>query len=256
MMRIWSVLFFFMLSELHVLSQDLAVENKKKSDLTAEEIVARYLENIGGEDHWLKIQSITFVGSIQQGEMNFVATIYYMPPHRNKIVADAMGKSFIDCTDGDQAWFFNPFMGMEKPQRKSRQQMKMAYNEFENPFIRYKEKGSKVELLGVQEVRGTLTYEVRLEEADGQEYFYFFDTEYLVPIMMKTFVDLEEPGEQSMETYFSDYEEVGAVVIPHTIEHRLNDLTFMQMTADTIILNDPAVTAELFAFPEEKAKKE
>ncbi len=254
MIKLLNTLSFLLLFALMMPAQDQVPNDKseKSADIAVEEIIAHYLENIGGEEAWTEVESMTFAGTTQQGGMSFPTTVYSMRPARNKIVADAMGKQFIDCTDGDEGWFFNPFMGMEKPQKKSAEQMEMSDEEFENPFIHYKEKGSEVELMGVEEVDGTPTYKVRLKKVNGKEYFYFFDTEYFVPVMMKVFISSGENEGQSIEIYFSDYEEVGELVIPHSIEQRLNGVSFLQMTADTIILNDPTITAELFAFPEDK----
>ncbi len=224
-------------------------EGELPSEITVEEIIATYLENIGGAENWLRVKSVTFAGTALQGGMPFPTTVYSMYPDKSKVVADAMEKQYIECTNGDEGWVLNPFAGMTEPQKKTEQQMEMADAEFENPFINYREKGSVVELMGVEEIEGIPAYKVKLKKANGKEYFYFFDMKYFVPIMMRTYITSGDKEGATVDIYFSDYEEVEGLVIAHSIEQRFNGQVFLQMTADTIILNDPAVTAEMFEFP-------
>ncbi len=225
----------------------------QSEDITVDELINNYLEAIGGAENWQKIESMTFAGMTQLQGVYMPATVYYMRPKSFKMVVDVMGKTYIDCTHGDEGWTVNPFMGSPAPQRKSRQDLEMEVNrEFENPFIRYKEKGYEAELLGEAQVEGMATYQVKLTKEDGREYFYFFDKTYFLPVMMRTFIRQGEMEGMPVEVYFSDYEEVGDIVLAYSIEQRLNGQVFMQITADSIILNDPAITPGMFAFPVEE----
>ncbi len=246
-------LMFFLAASMQ--AQDAEASQQQKSDLgiTADEIIAHYLENIGGVDNWQKIESITFAGTTLQGEMALPTTVYSMRPNYTKVVVDIMGKTYVDCTHGDEGWSINPFMGSPKPQKKSKEEIEQGMDEeFENPFINYAEKGYEVVLEGEEEIEGTPTYKVKLTKEDGKEMFYFFNQEYFVPLMLRTYVQEGEMEGMPVEVYFSDYEEVGDVVIAHSIEQRFNGQVVMQMTADNVILNDPNITVEIFAFPGEE----
>ncbi len=236
-----------------LLASFLAVYLQAQSrDITVDELINNYLEAIGGVENWQKIESMTFAGMTQLQGVYMPATVYYMRPKSFKMVVDVMGKTYIDCTHGDEGWTVNPFMGSAAPQRKSPQDLEMEVNrEFENPFIHYKQKGYEVELLGEALVEGMETYQVKLTKEDGREYFYFFDETYFLPVMMRTFIRQGEMEGMPIEVYFSDYEEVGEVVLAYSIEQRLNGQVFMQITADSIILNDPDIRPEMFAFPKD-----
>ena len=262
MTRVFSFLFVSLLA-ISLQAQTLETttetpEAKEAVDITVDELINNYLEAIGGVENWQKIESMTFAGMTHQQGMDMPTTVYSMRPKSTKVVVDIMDKVYVDCTNGDEGWTINPFMGSPDPQRKSKEELEQGTDqEFENPFINYKDKGYEVELLGEEEVEGMPTYKVKLTKDNGKEYFYFFDEEYFVPVMMRAFIQEGEMEGMPIEVYFSDYEEVDDVVMAYSIEQRLNGQVFMQLTADSIILNDPNIKPEMFAFPgEEEGDKE
>jgi len=107
----------------------------------------------------------------------------------------------------------------------------------------------------VEEIEGTPTYKVKLRKKDGKESFWFFDQKYFVPVMLRTYVEQGEMEGMPVEMYFSDYEEVGDVVVAHSIERRFMGEVVLQMTADHVVLNDPQITVKLFAFPGEEKEE-
>ncbi len=75
---------------------------------TAEEIIEIYIENIGGQKAWSKIESmkVTGIGRQQDVDYPFVAT--YMKDGRRIVDVNLQGNSFIfDAFDGESAWAMN-----------------------------------------------------------------------------------------------------------------------------------------------------
>lgn len=227
---------------------------------TVTEIIDTYLENIGGEEAWREIKSMRMKGKTITQMGALPATISSMMPNKQLIEVDIQGKSFIQAFDGETAWAINPFMGGGSAEKAPQEQAdEMAKNKFQDAFIDYEKKGSKVSLIGKKEVDGTETFEVKMVTEDGEEKYYYFDTENYVPIMSKVFASSGEMEGKAIEVYISDYQEVNGLMMPFSIEQKMDGQSLMQMTADSVELNPEDLTDANFAFPgakEEAEKKE
>jgi outer membrane lipoprotein-sorting protein len=217
---------------------------------TADEIVERYLETIGGAEKWQSMQSMRVSGNALQMGMTFPFSMISMRPNLTKVTAEVMGKQFIDAYDGKAAWSLNPFMGGPDPQQKTEEESKEAASQsFENDFINYKEKGYRVALEGTEEIEGAECYKLLLVKADGREEHYFIDAETYVPIMQRVYPQTGQLKGQSIESYFSDYQEVDGVLVSFSMEQRVGGQVIMQMVSEKYEFNPEDVKAEAFAFP-------
>jgi len=224
-------------------------QNKPVEDITADEIIATYLENIGGEDNWKALTSVRMEGKMAQMGMEFPGAVMQMPPNKQRIEINIQGQEMIQAYDGETAWWINPFMGGPDAQPMPAEMASEFTKEtFEDDFIDYAKKGHTVELLGQTEVDGVMTYELKLTKKDGTEEFHYFDPEYMVPIMQKTIVSEGQMKGQAVETYMSDYEEHEGLMIPMYIESKMGGATQFSMTITKVELN-PELDEALFVYP-------
>ncbi len=235
----------------------LTVTATQAQDVSLDDILKNYFENIGGEDEWRKINSITIKGKTSAQGMTMPITIQTMTPAYFKMEMDFQGKKFIQAYDGTTAWMLNPFMGGSEPTKSDEEQTKqMSKQKFQDEFIDYEEKGHKVELTGTEEVDGTETYKVKMTKKDGDVVFYFFETENFVPIMVRSLMDSGPMKGQAVETFMSDYQEVDGLMMAFTTEQKMGGNTVFSMTAEEIIFNDEDIEEDVFAFPGEEEKDE
>lgn len=221
-------------------------------DVSVDEIVKNYLENIGGEEAWKKIESISMSGNSSMQGMTMPVSIKTMTPDYFLLEIDIQGKKMVQAYDGETAWMVNPFGGGNATKMDEAQSKQMKKQKFQDEFIDYKEKGHALELSGTEEVDGAETYKVKMTKKDGDVVFYFFDTENFVPIMIRAFVDDGPMKGQSAETFMSDYQEVDGLMLPYTTEQKVGGATMFSFTADKVEFNSKDVTGKLFAFPEAK----
>ncbi len=235
----------------------LTVSVAQAQDVSVEEIVKNYLENIGGEEAWKKIESMKMSGNSSAQGMSMPVTLQTMAPAYFKMELDFQGKKMIQAFDGETAWMINPFGSGEPTKMDEEQSKQMKKQKFQDEFIDYEGKGHKLELAGTEEVEGSETYKVKMIKKDGDIVFYFFDTENFVPIMVRAFVDSGPAKGQSSETFMSDYQEVDGLMVAHTTEQKVGGATMFSFTADKIEFNSEDVTSDSFAFPakEEEEKK-
>ena len=227
-------------------------QNKAVEDITADEIIATYLENIGGKDNWKALTSMRLEGKMAQMGMEFPGVVMQVPPNKQRIEINIQGQQMIQAYDGETAWWINPFMGGTDAQpMPDEMASEMTKEKFEDDFIDYAEKGHTVELLGQTEVDGVMTYELKLTKKDGTEEFHYFEPEYMVPIMQKTIVSEGQMKGQAVEVYMSDYEEHEGLMIPMYIESKMGGATQFSMTVTKVELN-PELEETLFAYPKGK----
>ena len=232
---------------------------------TADEIVNHYLENIGGKEKLEKLQSMHVIASTKAQGMELPVEVYMTKDGKQLITADIQGKKIVQVAfDGETAWHTN-FMNMknEKMDKETSENMKKnAGGDFPNPFLNYKKKGYKIELVGKEEVEGTETYKIKLtqkpEMKDGKEVskesFYYFDTENYVPVVVETVINSGPMQGAKVQQVFSDYQEVDGIYFPFSTMTKFNGQTGQEVKMNKIELN-PAIDNSIFKFKETTENK-
>ncbi len=216
---------------------------------TADQILAKYYDNIGGTKAWKNLKSMKMSGTSSMQGMEFPITIYSKRPNLEKLEVEVQGMQIIQAFDGTTAWSVNPFQGSTEPTKADEEMTaESAKKKFEDELIDYAAKGHAIEHLGTEEIDGTMTNKLKLTKSSGDEVIYFFDQEHHMPIVIRTFAGAGPMKGQAVDTYFSDYQSVGDVVLPMAIEQKVNGATFMSGIMDNIELN-VEMDDQLFKFP-------
>ncbi|MCB0687619.1 MAG: hypothetical protein KDC53_13885 [Saprospiraceae bacterium] len=216
---------------------------------TVDEIIDQYFENTGGKEAWKSLKSMKMSGTSNMQGMEFPITIYSKRPNSEKLEVQVQGMEIVEAYDGSTAWSINPFTGNTTATKADDEANKEAAKKtFEDELLDYAAKGHKVERLEDAEIQGTPTFQLKLTKKTGDEQIYYFDQENFVPIMIKSFANAGPMKGAAVETYLSDYTDVDDLIIPHSIEQKVNGQTFMQATMENIELN-PEIDDTIFAFP-------
>ncbi len=217
---------------------------------TLEDILTNYYENVGGAENWKALESMKMIGSVATQGIEMSMEIFSARPNKVRREMDMAGQKMVMAYDGEDAWWINPFMGGPEPQAMPEEMAQQFMKEkFEDPLIDYQEKGHELELVGTAEVDGTETYELKLTKEDGEVRYYYFDTEYFVPILQKMEVSSGPQKGSFVETYQSDYQEVDGLMIPHFLETKGAGQE-VKITLSEITLN-PELEEGVFSRPKE-----
>lgn len=121
----------------------------------------------------------------------------------------------IDAYDGKTGWKIEPWNGKKDPESLGEEEMKsiLEDSDFDGPLVNYKQKGNKVEFVGMDQFEGTDTFKLKVTLANGDVYFYYLDTDYYVPIKVDT-KRVIRGAEREYETALGDYKEVAAGTCP------------------------------------------
>jgi hypothetical protein len=159
-------------------------------------------------------------------------------------------QTLIRVFDGKEGWANSPFAGKTNPDPMSEEDLKNITEEadFDGPLVDYRKKGNTVELAGKDRVEDRDVWRVKLTTKNGDVRFYLYDA--------TTFLLLKWEGKRRadgkefpIESYFSDYRDVGGVKFAFRIDSGSSptDLT-QKIIIDKIELN-PQVPEADFAKP-------
>lgn len=214
---------------------------------TPREIGDAYIETIGGIAAWKAIGVISLKGKTTMQGMQFPIRMINATGDRSYLETIVQGKKIIQAYDGQTAWHVLPFQGINEPTKMSAYDSKrMKENYFLSEFIDSELRGFKLEAAQGKIVDGAETYAVRVTNQEEYDVTYYFDTEYLIPIMTSTPIKFGPEKGKMLNTYFSDYQVVENVIIPHFIEVQINRQSMQQISISEVNLN-PRISHEIFS---------
>jgi len=213
---------------------------------TADDVISRYLDAIGGKKTISKIKTMYVEGTMDIMGMEGTTKTTTLNGKGIKLEMDMMGSTLVNCVTDQSGWTINPFMGGTGPVDLPEDQYNMAKEQIVigAPFIYYSEKGYKAEVTGEETIGDAKTVKIKLTSPDNIVSEHFFDKESGLLIRSV------EPGDmgQNIST-FSDYREIKGYKLPHKIEVDAGGQAMINATYTKVELNVP-VDESIFAKPE------
>jgi outer membrane lipoprotein-sorting protein len=225
---------------------------------TADNIITKYFESVGGIEKWKNLKSIKMTGKMVMVQGEFPITLYRKPPNKFKIVMNIAGQEIIpQAFDGETGWMNTPFGGAAGPQKMEEDQIRELrdVSEFEDPLIDYQARGFIASYEGTVDTAGVKCYIVKLirhKGIEGKEMasLYYFDTEHYLPVMIK------QPSPQAMgqeiEIHMSEYQETSdGVLMPFVMDTHFKGQSVQKLNFTEITINEE-MADDIFKFPETK----
>lgn len=217
---------------------------------TAEEIVSKHLEAIGGKDKLKAVKSIRMEGamSLMGNEAPMTITILDGKGYRSEV--DFNGQKMVQAYTEKGGWMINPMMGANDPQPVAEEQYKMAKDQMYagGAFLDYAAKGSKIELAGRENINNANTYKLKLTSADGAETTYYIDpSTYYIAKVVKAISMGGQSAELSVN--FSNYKKTEfGNTMPYTYETVLPQGFSMTSTIKKLEVNKE-IDPKIFEMP-------
>lgn len=186
---------------------------------TVDEIIAKNLQSRGGIDKLKAVKSIKMMGKLVTQGMEFPVVLYLKRPNLMRNESEFQGQKIISIFDGEKAWQINPLFGSGEPMEVTGVQAESVKEQadIDGPFVDYKEKGIKIELLGKEEVEGTPAYKLKVITKDGKEKFYYLEANSCLEIKAESSFEFQGSTYTSVST-ISDYKEVDGLKFPFSIQ--------------------------------------
>ncbi len=151
----------------------------------------------------------------------------------------------------------NPMMGQgAQPIEGDRLEMVKQQADLDGPLVDYKAKGTTIEVQGVETVDGKKVHKLKVTPKTGRPVTLYLDAEtgLEAKTVMEAPADAAGPGAPAatLESVFSNYQTVGKLTMPHTIQQKANGQV-LQINIDKIELSPASVDDSLFAMPSGRA---
>jgi hypothetical protein len=229
------VVFLTLLSTGFLMSQDLKLD----------ELLQKYLKAIG-QEKMANIQTVKMTGKMNQGGPDISLTSIDKIPDLNRVEMEIQGTRIIIVLAGQTGWMINPLTGSFDPQDLSADMINSSGKEkrsdptssWDNPFVKWKETGNVVELIGMENLNGTSVYNLKMTFKDKDVINYYLDAATFVIIDSKEKKTVQ--GQMmEVETRYSDFREVNGVLNPFKTEVLYGGQTGQLFTTDKIEYNLP-----------------
>jgi hypothetical protein len=213
---------------------------------TVDEIIAKYINAIGGIDKINGIQSIYRESDIEVMGNTASSTTYVINKKGYKMEMDFNGSKIIQCITDKGGWAINPMMGQTSPEALPDDQVRSSQSQLyiAGPLVDYVPKGNIVTLSGMEDVNGKSAYKLNVITKDSLSITIFMDAVsfYVVKVVSRATV-----SGQAMETTstYSNFQKTDyGYVVPFTQELTLPQGISMTMTDKKVEINktiDPAI---------------
>jgi hypothetical protein len=227
---------------------------------TAEEIVAKFIKTVGGMERIQAVKSLRRTGKFTGGG-GFEAVIIEENKRPNMVRQEfsLQGMTQVNAYDGRSGWKIEPWQGKKDVEPLGEEELKQIVedSDLDGPLVNHREKGHKVEYLGLEPVEGTDSHKLKVTLASGDVRFYYMDTDYFVPIKVET-KRMVRGAEREYETILGDYKEVAGWYLPHSVESGVKGSPFKssvnyQKIEANVALDDARFRAPAAAGPPQPA---
>jgi zinc protease len=214
----------------------------KKADISAAQVIDKYILAIGGKENLDKVNTIAITGKLGIMGQSLPMTAKQMAPNKELFVISMAGnpvmKQVYDGTTGYQSQ-----MGQKQDMSPDElTQKKDTKSLFEQ--LNYKDADYKLEVKGIEKVADGDAYVVVVTFPSGR-----IRTEYYnvnSGLLVKSIEEKKGEGGETVD--YADYRKTGDVMLPYKITRNVNTPAGSQelaMTMETIKINE-GVTAEDF----------
>lgn len=220
------------------------------------ELIERNIAAKGGSDTWQNISSLRLSGQMDLGQgLRVPYIIEQKRPGKMCLEYEFSRKMAIQCVDGNNGWRLLPFRGQVKPVAMSSEDaLKMSDTaSIDSLLFAAAQRGYQIELLGEVEVSGRMTSKLKISMPGGTQRWLYLDKETGLEVKLESQRVLR--GEEKMvETLFSDWMQVGGLLIAGRQETRTSgDSQSQFVTVEHVDVN-PAIANDRFVIPSERER--
>jgi len=174
---------------------------------TADEVINKYIDAIGGKDKCLSIKSLKIEGQIEIQGLTIPYTMQAVNNKASRMDAEFQGMKIVDIVTPQAGWSMDGTKGESTLKPISQEDLKTKVDnlDIQDQLIDYAQKGHKVEMLGKDEADGNEYFKVKLTTKAGNDKIYFIDTKTYLPYKLENIMNVNGQEVKS-EMKFLDYQ--------------------------------------------------
>lgn len=219
--------------------------NTVPTDITATDVVEKYISAIGGREKVAAINTVSMQGKMEmQGQVIETSLVKKAP---NKMMNEMKMQGMVvqkQVFDGEKGFT----SGMQGEKELEGDELKALKIESTlNTELQYEKLGYKLELVATEKVDEKDAYKLKITDPMGEVYYSFFDVESGLKVMLKRTTTTPQ-GSIDQVQKFTDYKAVNGVLFPYAMtmsNNMMPEPMKMQMTKIEVNTNvDDAVFAK------------
>jgi predicted Zn-dependent peptidase len=187
-----------------------APEAPAAGGITAEQVIDKYIQAIGGKDKLMSIQdeAITMQASVQGATLEVISL--KKAPNKLNVSTIVMGNEMMSQKyDGQKGKVTQ--QGQSAP-LEEKDLVKLANDALIFPELHYAKTGHKLSYKGIEKVNGNDAHKLLIEDAQGNKETVLFDVK--TGYMLKS-IEASEGGTQTVE--YADYQEQEGIFAPRKV---------------------------------------
>ena len=166
---------------------------------SVDDLVARHITAQGGADKVKAIKSVKITAKgIAMNGLELPMTIYVKRPNLMRAETTIQDRAIVQAFDGKEAWSINPLAGSDEPAKagaeETRSTRDRADSMIDGRLMDYKAKGTKIELVGKEDVEGAPAYKLKLTTKDGDTIYDYLDVETYLEV--RTTAKVSQMGQE------------------------------------------------------------
>ena len=226
---------------------------------SVDEILGKYYEAMGGLDRLRTVKSMKKMGKyivVAQGGWEMSITMWYKAPNKSRTELSFRNQKIVHAFDGETAWRIQTMSGITEPEPMCEEDATETKNNADQYLlIDYKNKGHKLELLGKEVLDGIEVFKIKLTRKNGSEVIYFLDSKSGKELKNSHMMTRGE-ADHLIERIPGDYKKVDGLLVPFSIEDRVDGNTFSKILWEKVEIN-PEMDDSIFEMsPKEKQQNE
>ncbi len=201
---------------------------------TADEVIAKHINAIGGVDAWKKINSMKSEGALQVNGADVSVTMTALHQKGNRQDISVMGMTGFMIIAPTAGWNYMPFNGQTAPEPMTAEDVEGSQPQLDlhGSLIDYAAKGHTVELIGKDDVDGTECLKLKVNYKGGTVETMYLDAKNYYVIRS---VSKRKTNGQEVEstTNFSNYEKLPeGIVVAKSIGLPFGELNITKITVN------------------------
>ncbi|MCW3091986.1 MAG: outer rane lipoproteinsorting protein [Ferruginibacter sp.] len=224
----------------------LAVSVASVHAQTADEIISKHIEAIGGKEKLGSVTSLRLENTMQIMGNDAPSQSTLLVGKGFKSESEFNGQKIVQVITDKGGWAVNPMAGSAEPKAITDEQFKSTKDQLTfEPFLNYAAEGGKVELAGKEKVGNAEAYKINLTTKDGISTSYYIDPTswYIVKAVKKG----DMMGQQmDIAINFSDFKKTDyGITIPYAMEMDFGGQFQLTSKLNKATFNEP-VDAAIF----------
>lgn len=203
---------------------------------TADEVVNKYVEALGGKEKLASLKTLVREGSLNTNGLDIPLTLTAEQDKGFKMELDVMGTVGYVIVTPKEGWKFMPFQGATTVEKMPEDEVTEGQDDLDiqGELFNYAAKGSKVELLSKENLEGIDIYKLQLTLKNGQEKTMYIDvaTNYLLR------TEVIENGDIEFVIYKNYKKTTDGYIIAHKLIRQEGSITFSKISTNTKLADD------------------